>query len=236
MPLIDRRRLRERLGEVWGEVPQESPLLEQALTHRSAGSPHNERLEFLGDAVLNLLVAQLLFARFPQASEGELSRLRAKLVSAVPLAEVGAEWKLGDLLNLGSGELRSGGFRRESILADAVEALIAAVYLQSGLEAARRVVERSFAARIEALPHDEFLKDPKTRLQEFLQARATPLPEYSLLATTGADHEQRFQVRCEVRPAGHPQSLNTSGEALSRRGAEQQAAERMLAQLQGDHS
>jgi ribonuclease-3 len=206
-------------------------LFEAAFTHRSApGRINNERLEFLGDAVLNLLAAELLYQRFPAASEGDLSRLRARLVSTAPLAEAAQSLGLGDELRLGSGELKTGGFRRESILADALEALIGAVYLDAGLEAARAVVARFCEPLIDTLPPPEDLKDPKTRLQELLQGRGLALPEYRVEQVSGEPHLQHFSVRCEV-PELH---IATAGEGSSRRRAEQDAAQRVLDSLTGE--
>jgi ribonuclease-3 len=204
--------------------PRDAALFAAALTHRSATGPNNERLEFLGDAVLNLLVARALYAGFPQATEGDLSRLRARLVSREPLAEIAAELKLGDALRLGSGELKSGGFRRQSILADALEAVCGAIFIDGGLGAVEALVARLFDARIAALPEPEALKDAKTRLQEHLQSRSLALPRYAVLAVEGEDHAQSFVVGCEV-PA---LQLKTQGRGSSRRRAEQQAAEHML--------
>ncbi len=219
--------LRDRL-EI---VPHEMALFEAAFTHRSApGRINNERLEFLGDAVLNLLAAELLYQRFPAASEGDLSRLRARLVSTAPLAEAAQSLGLGDELRLGSGELKTGGFRRESILADALEALIGAVYLDAGLEAARAVVARFCEPLIDTLPPPEDLKDPKTRLQELLQGRGLALPEYRVEQVSGEPHLQHFSVRCEV-PELH---IVTAGEGSSRRRAEQDAAQRVLDSLTGE--
>ena len=219
--------LRDRL-EI---VPHEMALFEAAFTHRSApGRINNERLEFLGDAVLNLLAAELLYQRFPAASEGDLSRLRARLVSTAPLAEAAQSLGLGDELRLGSGELKTGGFRRESILADALEALIGAVYLDAGLEAARAVVARFCEPLIDTLPPPEDLKDPKTRLQELLQGRWLALPEYRVEQVSGEPHLQHFSVRCEV-PELH---IATAGEGSSRRRAEQDAAQRVLDSLTGE--
>ncbi len=219
--------LRDRL-EI---VPHEMALFEAAFTHRSApGRINNERLEFLGDAVLNLLAAELLYQRFPAASEGDLSRLRARLVSTAPLAEAAQSLGLGDELRLGSGELKTGGFRRESILADALEALIGAVYLDAGLEAARAVVARFCEPLIDTLPPPEDLKDPKTRLQELLQGRGLALPEYRVEQVSGEPHLQHFSVRCEV-PELH---IATAGEGSSRRRAEQDAAQRVLDSLTGE--
>jgi len=219
--------LRDRLGI----VPTEMSLFEAAFTHRSApGRINNERLEFLGDAVLNLLAAELLYQRFPAASEGDLSRLRARLVSTGPLADAAQSLGLGDELRLGSGELKTGGFRRESILADALEALIGAVYLDAGLEAARAVVTRFCGPLIDSLPPPEDLKDPKTRLQELLQGRGLALPEYRVEQVSGEPHSQHFSVRCEVPEL----RITTVGEGSSRRRAEQDAAQRVLDGLAGE--
>lgn len=218
------RWVRERLGY----EPRDLALFRAALTHRSAAGPNNERLEFLGDAVLNLLVAQRLYEVFPQAAEGDLSRLRARVVSREPLAEVASSLQLGETLQLGSGELVSGGFRRQSILADALEALCGAVYLDGGIEAAEPVIARLFGARIAALPQVEALKDPKTRLQEYLQSRSLPLPRYAILSIEGEQHAQTFEVSCEVPDLGR----RVRGRGSSRRRAEQEAAERMLMEVE----
>ena len=218
------RWVRERLGH----EPRDLGLFRAALTHRSATGPNNERLEFLGDAVLNLLIAHRLYEAFPQAAEGELSRLRARVVSREPLAEVALGLGLGEMLQLGSGELSSGGFRRESILADALEALCGAVFLDGGLAAAERLVVRLFTGTIEALPRAEALKDPKTRLQEYLQSRSLTLPRYAILAIEGEQHAQTFEVSCEVPALGR----RAQGRGSSRRRAEQEAAERMLSEIE----
>lgn len=207
-----------------GYEPRDVAVFCEALTHRSASGPNNERLEFLGDAVLNLLVARHLYATFPQATEGELSRLRARLVSEEPLAEVAASIRLGEALRLGSGELKTGGFRRQSILADALEAVCGAVFLDGGLAAAEPVIERLFGPRIAALPAPADLKDAKTKLQEYLQSRGLSLPRYSVERVEGEPHAQTFQVRCQVLSLG----LTALGEGSSRRRAEQESAERML--------
>ena len=217
------RWIRTRLGY----EPRELALFRAALTHRSAAAANNERLEFLGDAVVNLLVARALYLAFPQANEGDLSRLRARLVSREPLAEIASELGVGEELQLGSGELKSGGFRRQSILADAFEALCGAMFLDRGLEGVEPVVTRLFAARIAALPEPEALKDAKTRLQEYLQSRSLPLPRYEVLGVEGEDHAQSFTVSCEV-PA---LEARTQGRGSSRRRAEQEAAERMMETL-----
>ena len=217
------RWVRERLGY----EPRDVTLFRSALTHRSAAPANNERLEFLGDAVVNLAVARALYVAFPKASEGDLSRLRARLVSAQPLAEIAGELNLGEELQLGSGELKSGGFRRQSILADAFEALCGAMFLDGGLEGVEPVLARLFAARIATLPAPEALKDAKTRLQEYLQSRSLELPHYAVAAVEGEDHAQSFTVSCDV-PA---LQLKTSGHGSSRRRAEQEAAERMIETL-----
>lgn len=209
--------------------PGDPALYEAALTHRSASGRNNERLEFLGDAVLNLVAAEMLYRRFPDSSEGDLSRLRASLVSEGPLAQAAQSLSLGDELRLGSGELKSGGFRRESILADALEALIGAVYLDRGLDAARALVERLAEPLVAALPAAEELKDPKTRLQERLQGRGLALPSYTVERVSGEAHAQHFAVRCEVAALG----IATDGEGSSRRRAEQDAAQRLLDLLEG---
>lgn len=218
------------LRDALGIVPRDPALYAAALTHRSAAGRNNERLEFLGDAVLNLLIAETLYARFPIAPEGDLSRLRARLVSAEPLANIALERGLGDALQLGSGELKTGGFRRESILSDALEAVIGACYLDAGLEATRSLVARLFSAALESLPDVETLKDPKTRLQERLQARGFSLPNYTVTQIAGEPHAQTFAVICEVPALG----LEFAGEGSSRRRAEQDAATRVLAALDAD--
>lgn len=204
-------------------------LLRQALTHRSHSSPHNERLEFLGDSVLNCVVAALLYQRFPNLKEGELSRLRANLVRQESLADIATHLPLGNQLRLGEGELKSGGFRRPSILADALEAIFGAIYLDAGFDAVARVIEHLYRARIEQIDPLEASKDPKTALQELLQARHLPVPHYSLLGTRGDAHAQEFDVSCAVPTI----NLEVSGSGISRRGAEQQAARAALEKLRG---
>ncbi|MGH8170238.1 MAG: ribonuclease III [Steroidobacteraceae bacterium] len=204
--------------------PRDPSLFRAALTHRSAPGPNNERLEFLGDAVLNLVVAHHLYAAFPQATEGDLSRLRARVVSGEPLAEVAATLGLGEALHLGSGELKTGGFRRRSILADGLEAVFGALYLDGGLAVAERVIESLFGPLIAALPAPHELKDAKTRLQEYLQSRGLALPNYRVERVEGEAHAQIFHVRGEV-PALR---LSAEGCGSSRRRAEQEAAERIL--------
>jgi ribonuclease-3 len=199
-------------------------VLTAALTHRSAGRINYERLEFLGDAVLTLVVSELLYREFTAANEGDLSRYRATLVSGSMLAAIAAELGLGEQLRLGGGELKSGGFRRGSILADALEGVIGAVYVDGGFEAARAVVARLYAGRLERLPVPHELKDAKTRLQEELQRRGLALPAYAVEGVSGEPHQQRFVVTCEAAALG----LRTRGEGTSRRRAEQEAAQRLL--------
>ncbi len=195
-------------------------LLGQALTHRSHGSPHNERLEFLGDSVLNCIVATLLFERFAHLREGDLSRQRASLVKQDTLADLAQSLRLGDLLRLGEGELKSGGFRRPSILADGLEAVIGAVYLDGGFADARRVVESLYQPLLAQLDPRASAKDAKTELQERLQARKLPLPQYVLVSTRGEAHAQEFEVECAIPSL----DIRASGSGSSRRNAEQAAA------------
>jgi ribonuclease-3 len=215
--------------------PRDLALFIAALTHRSAPGRNNERLEFLGDAVLNLVVAEHLYRAFPDCTEGDLSRLRARVVSSEPLAEVAISLNVGDVLHLGSGELKAGGYRRKSILADALEALVGALFLDGGLEVAQRVVETLFQPRIAALPPPDALKDAKTRLQEYLQSRGFPLPRYTVERVEGEQHAQVFWVRCEVHDlgprAGAKINPSAQGSGSSRRRAEQEAAEKVLAQI-----
>jgi len=217
----------EWLRDALGYEFRDAKLLDAALTHRSAGGAHNERLEFLGDAVLNCVVAMLVFREFANANEGDLSRFRASLVSGDALAVAAAELGLGDRLHLGSGELKSGGFRRKSILADGLEAVIGAVYLDGGFEAAQQVVERLIVPRIAKLPSATELKDPKTRLQEALQAQGLPVPAYTVESITGKAHLQLFKVSCAASTLG----ITAIGEGPSRRSAEQAAAKAMLQQM-----
>ncbi len=195
-------------------------LLRRALTHRSFGAAHNERLEFLGDSVVNCAVALELYQKFPRLAEGELSRLRASLVNQQSLASIAQRLDLGEQLQLGEGELRSGGARRPSILADAVEAVIGAVFLDGGFTAARTVVLAIFGIELGTIDPATAGKDPKTLLQEYLQARKIALPQYIVVATRGEAHEQQFQVECLIPELG----VRSQGEGSSRRGAEQEAA------------
>lgn len=203
--------------------------LEQALTHRSYGVPHNERLEFLGDSVLNCVIAQALFERFAEVREGDLSRLRATLVRQETLAEIAQKLGLGDQLRLGEGELKSGGFRRPSILADGLEAVIGAIFVDGGFEPARATILRLYEPFISNLDPRHSGKDAKTALQEFLQGRRLALPHYLLRATRGEAHAQEFEVECQIPELG----IATLGRGSSRRAAEQEAAQRAFDQAAG---
>lgn len=218
----------ERLSRTIGYHFDDGKLIETALTHRSAGSPNNERLEFLGDAILGFVVADELFRLFPTADEGQMSRLRAGLVRKEALADVARELELGNYLALGPGELKSGGQSRGSILADSLEALLAAVYLDGGYEAVRSVILELFSERIQGLSPDSQQKDAKTRLQEYLQARQLSLPSYETVEVTGNQHAQTFEVKCVI----DAMSLETTGWGGSRRKAEQDAASRALESIQ----
>jgi len=209
---------------------RDAELFVQAITHRSASGSNNERLEFLGDAVLDFVISDALFQLRPEADEGDLSKLRASLVKDTSLAELAVELGLGEHLILGSGERKTGGHRRESILADALEAILGAVYLDSGFDAAKDLVDRIFEQRLNALPDAGDLRDPKTRLQEWLQARKLSLPKYDLVSVSGKDHRQRFVVSCTVIEL----SQTTEGQSTSRRRAEQRAASEMLGILSGE--
>lgn len=204
-------------------------LLTQALTHRSVGSENNERLEYLGDAILSFVIAEALFLRFPQVKEGKLSRLRALLVKGVTLAEIGRELKLEDVLILGPGELKSGGYRRESILADAVEAIIGAVYLDSGIDVVKAMVLHLFDERLNAIDINEIIKDFKTRLQEFLQSRKQPLPIYSVNEIRTDTKQPLFEASCQVTMLGKL----VIAQGSSHRKAEQKAAERVYTLIEG---
>jgi len=215
--------LRDRLGYEF----RNPDLLREALTHRSFGFPHNERLEFVGDAILNCAVALILFERFPATQEGELTRARANLVNRDTLAQIARRIGLGAEIRLGEGELKSGGADRSSIIADALEAVLGAVYFDGGFSAAREAIGRIYADLLRVADPTTLGKDPKTRLQEWLQARRHPVPEYSVTATSGEAHAQRFDVDCKI-PA---LSLITHGSGASRRAAEQEAAAAALARI-----
>lgn len=215
------------MAEALGYRFADPALLGDALTHRSAGAVNNERLEFLGDALLNTIIAIELFNRHPEAPEGELSRLRAALVRGETLAGIGRELGIGEALRLGEGERKSGGQRRASIVADAVEALIGAVFLDSDFETVRGLVVRLYASRLDDLPSADELKDPKTRLQEYLQQRRRTPPDYEVVEVGGADHARRFTVRCRIEGLG----IECTATDTSRRKAEQQAASACLDEL-----
>lgn len=205
-----------------GYVFHSRDLLKQALTHRSHGASHNERLEFLGDSILNCVIAQALYERFLEVREGDLSRLRANLVRQETLAEIAQRLGLGEQLRLGEGELKSGGFRRPSILADGLEAVFGAVFIDGGFERARETVLRLYAPYLSGLDPQHSGKDAKTALQEFLQGRRLALPQYQLRATRGEAHAQEFEVECQIPELG----ITTTGCGPSRRAAEQEAAKR----------
>lgn len=215
------QRLEAALGHAFGR-PE---LLRQALTHRSFGALHNERLEFLGDSILNCVIAGALYQKFSALKEGELSRLRASLVRQETLAEIAHGLGIGELLQLGEGELKSGGTRRPSILADALEAIFGAIYVDAGFDAVRAVIERLYQPALARIDPNDAGKDPKTALQEILQGRHLPLPRYTLLATSGEAHAQQFEIECVIAELG----IRSTGTGGSRRIAEQQAAQRAIA-------
>ena len=212
--------LEQRIGHQFADPL----LLRTALTHRSFGTPHNERLEFIGDSVLNCVIADLLYRHFPELPEGDLSRLRANLVRQDTLHRVALSLEIGAILRLGDGEKKSGGSQRPSMLADTVEALVGAAYLDSGFEAAHRVVSKLFHPLIELIDLTRDIKDPKTRLQEVLQGRRLALPEYVIVDTQGEQHIQEFLVSCTIKKL----SIRTEARGSSRRIAEQRAAQLAL--------
>jgi len=203
-------------------------LLQQALTHRSFSATNNERLEFLGDSVLNFIIAHQLFNLFPNLPEGDLSRLRAKLVREASLAEIAADLHLGDALKLGEGELKSAGWRRPSILADALEAIVGAVYLDGGFEAAQQVVALLYRDKLQTIDPKAIDKDAKSQLQEYLQSKKMDLPEYQVVSIEGEAHAQTFTVQCFIKKL----KLTTTGVGTSRRVAEQQAAKLAMDEIQ----
>ncbi len=220
--------LEARLGHTW----QRRELLTQALTHRSYGAHNNERLEFLGDGVLNCVIGLMLYQRFPDQPEGRLSRLRANLVNQDSLHEIAHELEIGCQLRLGEGELKSGGAQRPSILADAVESLLGAALLDAGFDAAKGIVERLFDAKVNAINPAHQGKDAKTRLQEWLQPRRLGLPDYVLTQTAGQAHAQIFHVECRVAAAAMARKVVTVGHGPNRKAAEQMAAEAALIELE----
>jgi len=218
----------DSLQTALGHRFQTRALFEQALTHRSYGTPHNERLEVVGDSILNCSIARALFERFPDLDEGSLSRLRAGLVKQDALHGLAAGLDLGQALKLGEGEVRSGGHRRPSILADALEALFGAIFLDAGFDAASAVIVNLYAPLLAAIDPNRAGKDPKTALQEWLQARRHPLPQYEMVAVRGEAHAQEFEVACHIVGLG----LVTHGRGASRRAAEQQAAAAAIEKIQ----
>ena len=218
------KRLEKRIGYTF----ENFALLKQALTHRSALGEHNERLEFLGDSILSYAISTDLYLRFPKVNEGDLSRMRATLVCGKMLAEIGREFQLGDCLILGPGELKSGGFRRDSIIADGVEAIIGAIFLDSDIDTIKALILKWFASRLSSIQPGISQKDPKTRLQERLQSRKQPLPVYEVIEIKGEAHNQRFTMSCKIEGLEAVQ-----GQGTSRRKAEQIAAEKMLEILMG---
>ncbi len=227
MSLQPLQRLERRLNYQFSDPG----LLQQAMTHRSSGSNNNERLEFLGDSILGFVVSDLLYRHYPDVSEGDLSRLRARLVRGESLAVIAREFEFGDALLLGQGEMKSGGHRRDSILADAVEAVIGAIYLDGGFERCEHWLQQLMQPRIETMPPLSKLKDPKTQLQEWLQARKYPLPQYAVEKIEGEGHQQRFTVACRIEQL----QISTSGQGQSRRKAEQNAATEALEKLESSH-
>jgi ribonuclease-3 len=217
-------RIEQRLDHPFSD----SSLLQTALTHRSHSAPHNERLEFLGDSILNCVIARQLFERFPDVPEGDLSRLRANLVRQDSLHQLALSLSLCEFIRLGEGELKSGGSQRPSILADALEALFGAIWLDAGFDAASAVIVRLYGDMLADIAPGQPMKDAKTRLQEHLQAKRLPLPKYSLTGTSGEAHVQHFRIACEIDTL----HIRTEGNGGSRRAAEQMAAARALERMQ----
>ncbi|MGV2870897.1 ribonuclease III [Colwellia sp. E150_009] len=217
-----------RLSKKIGYSFEQPELLIQALTHRSAKGQHNERLEFLGDSILGFVIAEALFEKFPKHDEGDLTRMRSSLVKGVTLAEIGRDFNLGEYLILGPGELKSGGHRRESILEDAIEAIIGAVYLDSNITQCKELILKWFAKRLSSIKPGHEQKDPKTRLQEYLQGRKIPLPVYDVIDTSGQSHNQQFTVSCVTEVV----DTEIVAKGTSRRKAEQAAAHQVLMELE----
>jgi len=222
----------QKLCSTLGYEFKDKKFFDEALTHRSAKGGSNERLEFLGDSVLNFVIASYIYENNKESTEGQLSRLRASLVRGETLAEMALEFELGKYLHLGPGELKSGGAHRKSILADAMEAIIGAIYLDGGIGVCEKNILNWFKERLESAAASDELKDPKTRLQEFLQSKKYPLPQYNVKATEGSAHEQTFHVECTVEGL----SSVTSGSGSSRRKAEQEAAEKFLPLIENEVS
>jgi len=217
-----------KLNDIIGYQFNKENLLHEALTHRSASSKNNERLEFLGDSILNFVIAAELFNRYSKLPEGDLSRIRASLVKKEGLALIANDLNLGEFLILGSGELKSGGYRRDSILADGVEAIFGAVYLDGGFDECRDLILRLYKEQLQSIPDPALLKDPKTRLQELLQSRKYALPEYDVVSISGKAHNQMFNVSCYIEAL----SITTQGKASNRRKAEQLAANDAISQVE----
>lgn len=219
----------EKIENIIGYKFEKNAYLDCALTHRSANKNHYERMEFLGDAILSFVISGELYNKYPDAAEGELSRLRAHLVKGESLSELALTLNLSDYLRLGSGELKSGGFRRKSILADVVESIIGAIYLDGGIEPARQFILNLYNDKLSRLDIQNNLKDPKTRLQEYMQSKGLPLPDYEIVSTTGKAHNQTFSVSCQV--VLMDKTMTATGS--SRRKAEQAAANKVLQELEG---
>lgn len=213
-------KLQRKLGYCF----QQPELLQQALTHRSASSKHNERLEFLGDSILSYVIANALYHRFPRVDEGDMSRMRATLVRGNTLAEIAREFEVGECLKLGPGELKSGGFRRDSILADTIEAIIGGIFLDCGISQTETLILNWYQTRLDNISPGDKQKDAKTRLQEYLQGRHLPLPSYLIVQVKGEAHDQEFTIHCQI--SGLEQAI--VGMGSSRRKAEQAAAEQAL--------
>ncbi len=225
---LQKQRLHQQLSKRLGYQFNNDKLLEQALTHRSAKGSHNERLEFLGDSVLGFVIAENLYQKFPQSSEGELTRMRSSLVKGVTLADLAREFNLGDYLILGPGELKSGGFRRDSILEDAIEAIIGAVFLDADIDTVKTIILQWFESRLVKINPENEQKDPKSRLQEYLQGRQIPLPQYEVIQITGQSHQQEFTVRCSSEKL----AIEVITKGASRRKAEQEGALQLLEKIQ----
>lgn len=227
---LHKKNTQQQLSKRLGYQFNQPLLLEQALTHRSAKGHHNERLEFLGDSVLGFVIAEVLYLKFPQSSEGELTRMRSSLVKGVTLADLAREFNLGDYLILGPGELKSGGFRRDSILEDAIEAIIGAIFLDANIDTAKQIILTWFNDRLAIINPAQEQKDPKSLLQEYLQGRKLALPLYEVIQITGQSHQQEFTVRCWCEKL----ELEVTTRGASRRKAEQEAAEQLLEIIKND--
>ncbi|WP_343188373.1 ribonuclease III [Buchnera aphidicola (Ceratoglyphina bambusae)] len=223
MNFIEIKKLQKTLGYMFNKIE----LLKQALTHRSASGKHNERLEFLGDSILSFIIANALYKYFPFVNEGDMSRMRATLVRGNTLAQIAHEFDLGEYLKLGQGELKSGGFRRESILANTVEALIGSIFLDSNINITEKLILKWYYTRLKNINPEETKKDPKTRLQEFLQSKHLPLPIYFIIQVYGEAHSQLFTIQCKI----YGVKKHIVGIGASRRKAEQDAAKRALLKL-----